>query len=67
MDSIYDPKGQARYEAWTIMRIIEGRDCYLDRYVRCIPSQGKDCKSCYQKYISKIEGTSGHKGFKGSD
>ncbi len=55
MDAINDSTEQDRYDTWAVRRIMDGRRCYLDKYLRCIPSRAKDCRICYQKDLSKME------------
>ncbi len=42
---------EERYNSWAVRRIINGNDCHVAGYLRCIPSQAKDCRTCYQKDI----------------
>lgn len=43
---------EERYSSWAVKRIMNGKDCHVAGYLRCIPSRARDCKICYQKDVS---------------
>lgn len=51
-----DPEGRADlFDIWAYKRIIDGKKCHLDDDAVCLPVYERDCKTCYQKDISKKE------------
>lgn len=45
---------EERYDAWAVNRIMKGKKCHVEGYLRCIPSRAKDCKICYEKDIAEM-------------
>lgn len=58
MDVSNEPAEQEeRFDKWAIRRIMDGRKCCLVTYLSCIPTRTSDCRACYRKDASEMEGT----------